>query len=88
MSLACGCSFAPGSPVPLNELRKHFVHTFETMMYWELLGRFNKQDTDLEIELSECRIRYMAAIDKLFPEAMMQEHLFTAKENFDAGVKK
>jgi len=87
MSLACGCSFAPGSPVPVDQLRVHYIHTFESMMYWELLHRFNRAERDAENRISLARIEYLKALDEVFPEAQPQLSLDVAAGAGVPGVK-
>ncbi len=39
MSLACGCEIRGGEPVTLEVIRAHYKHTFECLLFWELLHR-------------------------------------------------
>ncbi|MBA7559921.1 hypothetical protein ES708_01539 [subsurface metagenome] len=69
MALACGCSFRPGEPLDLDQLKAHYKHTMEAIVIWELLRRPGQPQGDDHIKLSQARIDLLEAIDKLYPEA-------------------
>lgn len=72
-NLACGCLVEPGRPVELEVLRRHYAHTLEALMFWELLrafpGKRPEFDT-LDTSLPEARIAYIEALDRHFPQAI------------------
>ncbi|GAJ15149.1 unnamed protein product [marine sediment metagenome] len=68
MALACGCEIRGGEPVSLDTIRAHYKHTFEALLFWELLRRPEKPDHELKMKLSQARIDLIEAIDKLYPE--------------------
>lgn len=74
MSFSCGCHVVPGSDVTPEMLKKHLVHTTESMLFWELLGRRNGPSARLgKLKLSQARLDYMEAVTELYPEASEPE---------------
>lgn len=72
-TLSCGCELFGGAPVSPETLKAHYKHTFETVLFWELLCRpFNPSNTDSKLKLSQARIDLINAIDELFPGAREQ----------------
>ena len=75
MPLSCGCEVKPGAPVTPEVLKAHYKHTFECLLFWELLmspsqtpeARYSVDGPNMK--LSQARIDIIDAIDKLFPEA-------------------
>jgi len=76
VALSCGCEVAPGQPVSKQTLKKHYRHTVEAILFWELLHR-KKNIVDKKpepgplakgLELSEARMQLLDAIRELFPE--------------------
>ena len=66
MSLACGCEIKPGVPLGEKELKAHYKHTLEAMVFWELMRR---EGIPQEHNLSLARIAFFDALDALYPEA-------------------
>lgn len=70
MPLSCGCEIQGGAPVTPEMLKAHYKHTFEALLFWELLHRpQNPLDPEKRIKLSEARLNLINAIDELYPEA-------------------
>jgi len=60
----------PGVPLTLEKIQAHYKHTFEALMFWELMRRENTPQDDRNLKLSRARIDCLEAIDALYPEAM------------------
>lgn len=73
MPLACGCDVLAGASVSLETLKKHFKHTFEVLVFWELIVRPQKPLN--KNKLIEARLAIMEAIEELFPEAGIRTSL-------------
>ena len=69
MALSCGCEIKAGVPVSPETLKAHYKHTFEALLFWELIFRKGQDLPDERLKLSQARIDLIDAIDKLFPEA-------------------
>ncbi len=74
MSLSCGCEFRGGMSVSPEMLKEHYKHTFEALLFWEMLmkpsgneERYNVGSPNMR--LSQARIDIISAIDELYPEA-------------------
>lgn len=67
--LSCGCEIRAGEPLPAFVVKAHYKHTFEALLFWEIIHRKGKPQTDDHIKLSEARIDLLNAIDTLYPEA-------------------
>lgn len=71
MPLSCGCEMRAGSPVSPETIKAHYKHTFESVLFWELIlrrgpsGDPKRQD---KTKLSEARINLLNAIEELYPE--------------------
>ena len=68
MPLSCGCEIKGGMPVTQEMLKAHYKHTFEALLFWELIMQPGR-DPLATIKLSEARINLMNAIDELYPGA-------------------
>lgn len=68
MALCCGCEIRGGEALDLDEVKAHFRHTFEVMLFWELCRRPGVPQIDANIKLSQARIDYIEAIETLYPE--------------------
>jgi len=68
MALCCGCEMIGGSPVSMETLKAHYKHTFEVLLFWELMHRKGAIPSD-NLKLSQARINLIEAIDELYPEA-------------------
>lgn len=69
MALACGCEIRGGMPVSAKMLQEHYKHTFECLLFWELIMRHGVDLSDERLKLSQARIALIEVIDALFPEA-------------------
>lgn len=69
MSLCCGCEIRGGAPVSPETLRAHYKHTFEVLLFWEILHRRGLTPNEGKLKLSQARIDLIEAIDELYPEA-------------------
>ena len=69
MSLACGCAIKPGVPLTEKELKAHYKHTLEAMVFWELMRREGNPQDNRNIKLSQARVDFIDALDALYPEA-------------------
>ena len=69
MSLACGCEIKPGVPLTQEEVQTHYKHTFEALLFWELMRRQGTIQDERHLKLSQARIDLIDAIDELYPEA-------------------
>ena len=69
MALCCGCEFRGGMNVTPETLRAHYKHTFEVLLFWEMLHRAFETDPMRTMKLSQARIDLIEAIDELYPEA-------------------
>lgn len=75
MSLSCGCELRGGMEVSLEMLKEHYKHTFEALMFWELLMKPSLSPEERykidgpNMKLSQARIDILEAIDKLYPDA-------------------
>lgn len=68
MILSCGCEIFPSAPVSLETLRAHYKHTFEVLVFWEIMYRWGSAPNEDKLKLSQARIDLIEAIDKLYPE--------------------
>ena len=68
MTLACGCTVKPGVPLTDEEVKAHYRHTFEAMMYWELVRREGVAQDDRHLKLSQARAAWLEALEALYPE--------------------
>lgn len=66
MALSCGCNIQGGAPVSPETVKQHYKHTFEALLFWELI---RTTQTDAHFALSEARINLINAIDALYPWA-------------------
>lgn len=69
MALSCGCEIVGGAPVSLETLRAHYKHTFEVLLFWEIMYRKGNTPNENKLKLSQARIDLIEAIDELYPEA-------------------
>lgn len=69
MPLSCGCDFSPGAPVSQETLEKHYKHTIEALLFWELIINRGKPQGEANLKISESRIQLFEAIDALYPSA-------------------
>lgn len=69
MALACGCEIIGGGPVSQEVVKKHYKHTLEAILFWELLRRPGTPQGDDHMKLSQARCDLFDALDKLYPEA-------------------
>lgn len=69
MALACGCAIRPGVPLGEKELKAHYKHTLEALVFWELMRREGTLQDDRNLKLSQARIDFIDALDALYPEA-------------------
>lgn len=68
--LACGCEFRGGMAVTPAMVKAHYKHTFEALLFWELMHRSSEDPVnEARVKLSQARIDLLEAIDKLYPEA-------------------
>lgn len=68
--LACGCEFRGGMPVTKALVQAHYKHTFEALLFWELMRRPGEDPASgARLKLSQARIDLLEAIDELYPEA-------------------
>lgn len=68
MALSCGCEVRGGMLVSPDMLKDHYKHTFEALLFWELIMRPGR-DPIATSKLSQARIDLINAIDELYPEA-------------------
>lgn len=68
MPLSCGCEIRGGMPVSPEMLKAHYKHTFEILLFWELINRSGR-DPETSMKLSQARIDLINAIDELYPGA-------------------
>lgn len=69
-ALACGCEIAGGMEVTPEILKEHYKHTFESLLFWELICiPFSDPMDENKFKLAQARIDWLGAIDKLFPQA-------------------
>ncbi len=68
MDLCCGCDMVPGRPVDLETIKAHYRHTFEVVLFWELMYRRGGTPNENKLKLSQARIALIEAIDELYPE--------------------
>lgn len=66
MALSCGCEFRGGMPVTQEMLQAHYKHTFEAIMFWEMIMQPGR-DPMATLKLSQARIDFLNAIDELYP---------------------
>jgi len=69
MALACGCAIMPGVLLTREEVQTHYKHTFEALLFWELMRRQGTIQDERHLKLSQARIDLIDAIDELYPEA-------------------
>lgn len=69
MALACGCEIKGGMALTREEIQAHYKHTFETLLFWELMRRKDVPQDERHIKLSQARIDLIDAIEELYPEA-------------------
>ena len=69
MALCCGCEMVAGAPVSLETIKAHYKHTFEVLLFWELMHRRGRTPNENKLKLSQARIDLIEAIDELYPEA-------------------
>ena len=69
MALSCGCEMIGGGPVSLATLKAHYKHTFEVLLFWEIMYRKGSTPNENKLKLSQARISLIEAIDELYPEA-------------------
>jgi len=69
MALACGCEVKPGVPLGEKELKAHYKHTLEAMVFWELMRREGNPQDVRNLKLSQARVDFIDALDALYPEA-------------------
>lgn len=69
MALCCGCEMTPSEPVSLETIKAHYKHTFEVLLFWELMYRRGSTPNENKLKLSQARIDLIEAIDALYPEA-------------------
>lgn len=70
MTLACGCEFKGGMQVTPEMLKEHYKHTFECLLFWEMINRPGLNPLgENKLKLAQSRIDLLDAIDKIFPEA-------------------
>ena len=62
MALSCGCQPRPGVAPTEEEKSRHLAHTFETMIYWELLLPRPPEGQ----RAAELRIEYIEALRKAY----------------------
>lgn len=72
MNLDCGCSVAPGLPLSPEMVKAHYKHTFEAMIFWELMRRDGTPQDDRNLKLSQARVDFFEALDALYPEAVVE----------------
>lgn len=76
MSFSCGCDVVPTSRVTPEALRKHLVHTLETLLFWELVRPDNGHSPYAsKIKLASARIAFMDAVAELYPETNDQSNI-------------
>jgi hypothetical protein len=68
MALCCGCEFRGGMNVSRETIKAHYKHTFEVLLFWEMLHRIPPIDPERTMKLSQARIDLIDAIDELYPE--------------------
>lgn len=69
MALCCGCQLRGGAPVSPETLQKHWNHTIEVVLFWELLRRPEGSLDGNELKLTQARLDLFKAIEERFPEA-------------------
>jgi len=69
MALACGCAVKPGVPLGKKELKAHYKHTLEAMLFWEFMRRESTPQDDRNHNLALARIAFIEALEALYPEA-------------------
>jgi len=73
MALCCGCEMVGGGPVSLETIKAHYRHTFEVLLFWELIHRQGSSTPNEDkLKLSQARIDFLEAIDELYPEARQE----------------
>ena len=70
MALSCGCDMKPGVPLTLEKIQAHYKHTFEALMFWEIMRRQGVPQDGRHLKLSQARIDCLKAIEELYPEAL------------------
>lgn len=68
MPLTCGCNINPGKPVSLETIKAHYEHTIEALLFWELIFRKGVDLTNDKAKLSQARLDFIDAVNKIFPE--------------------
>lgn len=71
MPLSCGCEMRGGMPITPGILEAHYKHTFEALLFWELIMRPGA-DEELGFLLTKARINYIKALEAKFPEIKME----------------
>lgn len=80
MSFSCGCFVVPRGEIKPEMLRQHLQHTFEVMLFWELLGRrINSADRIGTLRLSHASQEFMEAVTALYPEAVQEKDQATVR---------
>jgi len=67
MALNCGCDFRGGMPVTTELMKTHMKHTYEAIVFWELIRRPGR-DVEATMKLNQARIDLINAIEELYPE--------------------
>jgi hypothetical protein len=62
--LACGCELKAGQPVTIEQLEKHWDHTIDVLVFWELLLGANRPDDDLKAKVAEARLAVGEFVNK------------------------
>ena len=68
MALSCGCELNPGVPITPEGMKVHYRHTFESLLFWEMIRRSGVPQDISEDSISVRRLAYTEALDKAFPE--------------------
>lgn len=66
--LSCGCEIRAGEPLSALVVKAHYKHTFEALLFWEIIHRKGQPQSDEHLKLSEARIDLLNSIGTLFPE--------------------
>ncbi len=68
MGFSCGCEVSAGEAIPYETIRKHYKHTIEALVFWELILRKGGELPELRLKLSQARIDLLNCIEEMFPE--------------------
>lgn len=64
MALSCGCEIIGGMPVTEEMLKAHYKHTFECLLWWEMIRKLGEVQS---FDMSLARIKLLEAIEAAHP---------------------